>query len=119
MLQQRDTKTIGQYKIKYVATFDSFPQADPITLKNPFTVTIERAPSPSFYVFNVEPDWISALEDQYVVQGDSLTYVFGENVNFYGEKTNVTVMMKEASLFARYDQMKHALVVNGTLILDD
>ena len=62
---------------------------------------------------------MNSLEDLYVVQGDSLIYQFEENVNFYGQKTNVTLQMTEASMFASYNETQHAFVVDGTLILDE
>lgn len=45
-------------------------------------------------------------------------YFFDKNENFFGEETNVTVRMREANLFSRYDQLKHAFVVDGTMIPD-
>lgn len=53
-----------------------------------------------------------------MTQGDSLQYLFDKNVNFFGEETNVKLQMREASLFSRYDEVKHAYVVDGTLIPD-
>ena len=72
-------------------------------LDKPFTVVIERPPSPSVYVFNVIPDWMNTLEDQYVTQGEELTYLFDKNENFFGEESSVTLRMREASIFSRYD----------------
>ena len=56
----------------------------PIVLAQPFTVTIVEPANPSTYVFNVMPDWLKKLEDQYVKVGESKIYKFGENVNFFG-----------------------------------
>lgn len=62
-MKQNDPSTIGEYKIKYRATLALYPEANPIELAIPFTVVIETPPSPSVYVFNVIPDWMTSLED--------------------------------------------------------
>ena len=64
------------------------------------------------------PDWMSNLEDLYIVQGDQLEHRFNENVNFFGDKTNVKFRMREANIFARYDEIWHSFVVNSTAIPD-
>ena len=118
MLEQKATSSVGEYKIKYRATLELYPQADPIVLARPFTVVIEKPPSPSDYVFNVIPDWLNTLEDQYVTQGQSLNYSFGQNTNIFGTETTVNVRMKMAGLFSRYDSVQNAFVVDGKNIID-
>ena len=120
MLKQKDSRFVGIYKIRYRATLDSYPDAPPIELEAPFTVTIVQPPSPSVYVFNVIPDWMSVLKDQYVTQGESLIYSFGPKTNFFGTETTVNVRMKKAvGLFASYDSIWNSFVVNGTNIEDN
>lgn len=61
----------------------------------------------------MKPDWLKSLEDQYVTQGESLTYFLPENTNIFGKKTTVKFKLGEASLFARYDPLLHAFIVDG------
>ena len=62
---------------------------------------------------------MSSLEDQYIIQGDhQLEYRFGENINFFGVKTDVKLRMREASLFSHYDELQHSFVVDGSAIPD-
>ena len=116
VLEQDDPQSVGVHRIRYKATFESYPIASPIILDNPFSVTISKPASPSTYVFNVMPDWMVALEDQYVVQGDSLIYSFGENVNFFGEETQVNVDFGKASIFANYVPQTHAVTIDATTL---
>ena len=59
---------------------------------------------------------MSVLKDQYVTQGESLIYSFGQKTNFFGTETSVNVRMRKASLFASYDSIWNAFVVDGTRI---
>lgn len=61
---------------------------------------------------------MSFLSDQFVTQGDSLTYFFGQNTNFFGTETPVNVGMREATIFSTYDQTKNAFAVDGAKIPD-
>lgn len=90
-----------------------------IELEDPFTVTIVQPPSASVYVFSEIPDWMSIFEDQYITQGESLTYDFGKKTNFFGTETTVNVRMRRASMFASYDPVRHALVVDGAKVPDN
>ena len=84
ILSQSNRATLGEYKIRYRAILKDYPGVAPIVHTQSFLVTILEPANPSTYVFNVIPDWLKKLEDQYVQVGESKIYKFGENVNFFG-----------------------------------
>lgn len=53
VLEQKNSRSVATYKIRYRATLDSYPEALATELETPFTVTIVSPPSPSVYVFNI------------------------------------------------------------------
>ena len=66
-------------------------------------MTIVRAPSKSDFIFNVAPDWLDQLEDQYVEKGDNLLYQMGEKTNMFGGEVNVKLDLRKIEKFADYD----------------
>lgn len=67
-------------------------------------VTIVEQPSQSDYVFNVMPDWLDTLEDQFLVFGDNLIYSFGDRTNIFGDQVDVNVLLQQSRHFVNYDQ---------------
>ena len=84
----------------------------PFTLQWAFKVTILEPPSQSDYAFNAIPDWLSKLKDQYVKVGEALIYKFGENISFFGGKTDVKVDLRRAFTFSNYDAVFNSFIVN-------
>ena len=80
-------------------------------MEQPFKVTIVEPPSTSDYVFNVAPDFLGELEDQYVTLGDSLIYELGDKTNFFGTEVTVTLDVRKITRFAHYDPDVNALVL--------
>lgn len=80
ILQQRVSKTAGEYLIRYRASLEDYPSADPVLLSSPFKVTIVEVKQ-SDYIFNVEPIWLVEIKDQQVEMGDHLLYQLGEKTN--------------------------------------
>ena len=91
----------------------------PIVLTQPFAVTILEPPNPSTYVFNIMPDWLKKLKDQYMQVGESKIYKFGDNVNFFGGKSDLKVNIGRAFMFSSYDAFFNAYVVNGDKVTDE
>ena len=72
-----------------------------------FTITIVEPPSQSDYIFNVAPDWLDYLEDQYVMIGDNLIYNMGEKINMFGGPIDVQLDLRKIDYFASYDPVLH------------
>ena len=70
---QNNNETVGDYLIRYRATLKNYPKATPAILSTPFTVSIVELKQTN-YIFNVAPEWLTVLEDQYLVLGNHLVY---------------------------------------------
>ena len=57
----------------------------------------------SDYVFNVVPDWLKNLQDQYLVLGDHLIYSFGERISIFDTEVKVSLDLREAFSFSAYE----------------
>ena len=57
----------------------------------PFLVSIQEPPSDSDIIVNVMPDWLQNLQDQNVTVGDHLIYEFGDPVDQFGSKVEVSL----------------------------
>ena len=80
ILKQSVSKTAGEYLIRYRASLEDYPSADPVLLSSPFKVTLVEVKQ-SDYIFNVEPIWLGEIEDQQIEMGDHLLYQIGEKTN--------------------------------------
>ena len=110
--KQSNSRTVGRYQIRYRATLEDYPSVRPVTLESPFQVDIIGFKE-SDYVFNVVPDWLTQLEDQYVVLGDHLVYSFGEKTSMFGDEVQVKVHFGRTAGFADYEADLNSYNVNG------
>ena len=110
--QQNNTETVGDYLIRYRASLKDYPTANVAVLNTPFIVTIVELKQ-SDYIFNIAPDWLINLEDQYLLLGNHLVYEFGEKTSIFGTDVTVNVNLRGASIFANYEQEQNAFTVNG------
>ena len=75
-------------------------------MEEPFEVTIIESKQ-SDIVFHIEPDWMTILEDQYIIQGQHLLYKFADEsatVSEFGSEVDISVDMRRASAFAKVQQ---------------
>ena len=103
---------MGDYLIRYRATLKNYPKATPAYLSIPFTVSIVELKQTD-YIFNVAPEWLTVLEDQYLVLGNHLVYEFGEKKSIFGSEVHVNVQLRKTSIFAEYEPYQNAYLVNG------
>ena len=85
VIKQRDSRSAGEYLIRYRASLRDYTSVEAVQLEEPFKVTIVEV-NQSDYIFNIEPDWLGELEDQQVQVGDSFIYQLGEKTNMFGQE---------------------------------
>lgn len=57
------------------------------------------------------PEWLAELSNFRVIAGQAAYLPFGENVNMFGESTQVTVDLGMLKRFAGYDTISNTLVI--------
>lgn len=96
--------------MRYQARLANYPGVS-VFQDKPFTVDISEATSKSIYSIDVMPVWLSELQNLTATIGEASIFSLGENVNMFGQATNVTVDFGFAGRFASYDPVFHAVII--------